>query len=1032
MYNLNLSFATLSSEANRRRGRQNPANLRSYFTDVSFWSQGVEMNGLESRRGQNIEKFPGCLGRMVNLFDLNMSVPGNRLLTDNRHDGSSLSRSQSDIARMLRPTFGDQNHQIEDKVILSELRRAFSNKKGNGTSMKMLIAQEMSKEVASKHNSPNLVAKLMGLDALPRQHHSLSAQRCHSKCSSQQSSSHSDIPVEGFADKEVLCEINPCQELNKYKDVNEIWHHSPRAAYSRDSSPQKGSYKDDMNERKMALVRQKFIEAKHLVTDEKLRQTKEFQEALEVLSSNRELFLKFLEEPNSKFSQHLFDFQSLSQPPEKMRITVLRPKMIENEKFVGIGSGDKQTKKPARMGHGTGWDRKNGSCYPPFPSREVDEYPSQPTRIVVLKPSPGKSQDIKTMASPSPSSPRILHGDDFYEDLEDDGTQEPREVAKEITRQLRENLFGHRRDETLLSSVFSNGYIDGVDSSLNRSENEYAVENLSDSEVTSPTSRHSWDYINRFSVPYSSSSFSQASCSPESLVCREAKKRLSERWAMMASNGNSQEQRHVRRSSSTLGEMLALSDTKKLVRSKEEGSTKEQEPRGSTSCIAGNLNEEKISDSPKNLLRSKSAPVSSTAYGARLNIELSDPESSKEQVSKELTKAKSMKSSLKGKVSSLFFSKNKKTNKEKCIGSQTADELPSTTPGTPGSPMSHPQKIDNDAYQCINGSCNQVCLSPVLGGSVRKTPSPYLTGMGLKQGRTGAEGGLSLVKPPMLVHISENQDQPSPISVLEPLFDEDENTNPEFPCSIKPVHQGVEVPVKSNLIDKSPPIESIARTLSWHESRSETATINSSKPSKVSSGAKEEEQDWVFSVRSLLSAAGLNGKVCFESFIARWHSPESPLDPSLREKYANSNDKEHQRRSNMKLIFDCVNAAILELTGYGSSSYMRTMSLGWSHMRDIESASSSLADHVCVQMKEWNSSDSKRLVDDDDDDDDDGDGDVDSHSLVVERVVQKEVAGKGWVDQMNLEADSLGSEIEGKLLHELVEEAVVDMTGMVF
>ena len=87
------------------------------------------------------------------------------------------------------------------------------------------------------------------------------------------------------------------------------------------------------------------------MTDEKLRQTKEFQDALEVLSSNRELFLKFLEEPNSTFSQHLYNFQSLSLPPEKKRITVLRPsKMVDKEKFAGIGKkGDRQTKKPAQM-----------------------------------------------------------------------------------------------------------------------------------------------------------------------------------------------------------------------------------------------------------------------------------------------------------------------------------------------------------------------------------------------------------------------------------------------------------------------------------------------------------------------------------------------------------------------------------------------------------------------------------------------------------------------------------------------------------
>ncbi|GMI73524.1 TON1 Recruiting Motif 20 [Hibiscus trionum] len=956
------------------------------------------MNGIQNRKGQNIEKFPGCLGRMVNLFDFNLGVPRNSLLSDKPHrdDGSSLTRSQSDLVRMASPTFGDL---IEDKAIVSELRRTLSNKKGNGTAMKMLIAKEMSKEVESKRDPPNVVAKLMGLDSIPKQKHNLAAQRCHCKGPSRRSLSQSDIPREGweqgqvFSAKQMQCEGNLCQELNKYKDVYEIWQQSSRTTNTRDSSPHTGSYNDNVNEKRMALVRQKFMEAKHLVTDEKLRQTKEFKDALEVLSSNRELFLKFLEEPNSTFSQYLYNFQSLT--PETKHITVLRPSMmVDKEKLSGIGNkGDKQTKKAAQMGQVTRWDRNNTACYPPFPGPNVDEYSSQPTRIVVLKPSLEKTQDIQTAASPSFSSPRLVHREDSFEEPEDDGVREQREVAKEITRQMQENMMHHRREETLFSSVFSNGYI-GDDSSFNRSENDCAVENLSDSEVMSPTSRHSWDYINRFGSPYSSSSFSRASCSPESSVRREAKKRLSERWALMASNKSSQEQRQVVRRSSTLGEMLALSDTNKLVKSEEAGNNKEQESEGSTSCITLHK-EESTSDSPKNHLRSI-GPLSSTAYGGRLEVEVPDPGDSKEQGSKEVAKAKSMKSTLKGKVSSLFFSKNKKTSKQKSSGSQATDVSPSATPGTPGSPIIHPRKISSNASQCVD-TCNQECFS--------ETRLPDLTSMGQKQGMISFQAGLSVAKTSMAAHLSENQEQPSPISVLKPPFDEEENTIHESSGSFKSLHGGLEVPLKSNLIDKSPPIESIARILSWGDSCSETA----SNFSTVSPGAKEEEQDWVLSVQSLLSAVALNGEVTVESF--RWHSLESPLDPSLRDKHANLNAKEprheskrRQWRSMRKLVFDCVNAALLEITGSGSNSCVRTLSLG---RGQTEGDAPMLVDQVWSRMKELFSSEVICRLDSDD------------------LVVQKEVVRETWGDEIRLEKDSLGREIEGKLLEELVEEAVV-------
>lgn len=45
--------------------------------------QGTGMNGVhQSGNNGDFEKtFPGCLGRMVNLFDLNVGMAGNRLLT---------------------------------------------------------------------------------------------------------------------------------------------------------------------------------------------------------------------------------------------------------------------------------------------------------------------------------------------------------------------------------------------------------------------------------------------------------------------------------------------------------------------------------------------------------------------------------------------------------------------------------------------------------------------------------------------------------------------------------------------------------------------------------------------------------------------------------------------------------------------------------------------------------------------------------------------------------------------------------------
>ncbi|XP_057484252.1 uncharacterized protein LOC130770720 [Actinidia eriantha] len=975
------------------------------------------MNGIQNGKTRSLEKpFPGCLGRVVNLFDLSTGVAGNRLIMDKPHrDGSPLSRSQSAEAR-ISPV-GDPP---EDKVKVSELRRSSSNKASNGTPMKMLIAQEMSKEVQSKHNPPNVVAKLMGLDALPRKQSNSDEQRSQSRDYSQY---HSGIPLgywqqEHGLDVPIQCEVRQYQEQNGCKDVYEIWQQSQGKSYARNKSPQKGRHNEDTNEIKMDFIRQKFIEAKRLSMDAKLRQSKQFQDALDVLSSNKDLFLKFLQEPNALFSQHLCDLQP---PSETKRITVLKPsKMVDNNNSIGPGKkNEKRIKKASNAGQVIGRDKSNTGFSPP--NWRVDDNPTQPTQIVILKPSPGKPHVVKSVVSPPSSSPRVLHGEEFCGEPEDDDARESREVAKEITRQMRESLSGHRRDETFLSSVFSNGYI-GDESSFSISEIKYELGNCSDSEVISPTSRHSGDCVNRFGSPYSSS-FSRASYSPESSVCREAKKRLSERWAMMASNGICHEPRHVRRSSSTLGEMLSLSDVKKSSRP-EEGINREQEPRGSTSCLANKLNEDaNVDNSPRNLLRSKSVPVSSTVFEGRLNI---DPGVGKTDISKEVAKDRSVKQSLKGKVSSLFFSRNKKSSKKKSSASQSDNASQKSS----GMPVCSPGRISDGTSGCANDTRIEECSLPTFQGSSSKASSPDMIGMGIKQGIISSEAGLSVTKPAVHGNPCENQDQPSPISVLEPPFEEEDSATSES-CDMKPDDHGAKLSVyslKSNLIDKSPPIESIARTLSWDNSCVGTATPYPLKPSLVSQGT-EEEGEWLLFVESLLSEVGLDCDVQSDSFFARWHSPESPLDPSLREKYIDINDKEiiheakrRQRRSTRKLVFDCVNATLVEITGCRwSDTNLTTAPSGGSHNRLSEGASPTLVDEVWTRMREWFSCEARCVS---------GDG-GDNNSLVVERVVRKEVVGKGWTEHLRLETDHMGKEIEAKLLEELVQEAVVELTGKV-
>jgi len=182
---------------------------------------------------------------------------------------------------------------------------------------------------------------------------------------------------------------------------------------------------------------------------------------------------------------------------------------------------------------------------------------------------------------------------------------------------------------------------------------------------------------------------------------------------------------------------------------------------------------------------------------------------------------------------------------------------------------------------------------------------------------------------------------------------------------------GEEMSLKSNLIDKSPPIGTIARILAW-EDESYTDT------SKPAMGI-EEDEDWYGFIKTLLTASGFSGS---DSLMTRWHSLESPLDPSLRDKFANKElIKRRKQRSNRKLVFDCVNAIITETT---STLAHTGLTKGFN-----------MLEHVWTELQEW--------------------------------AVNDEVAGKMWSYGLQVEMNNLGIEIEVILLQELVEEAVFDL-----
>ncbi|RWV91435.1 hypothetical protein GW17_00046278 [Ensete ventricosum] len=795
----------------------------------------------------------------------------------------------------------------------------------------MLIAQEMSKETKSKRKPHSVVAQLMGLDDdLTTQSSPVASQRKLLKGYPQTASAgvHRDhLQDDVFCNNEVPCELHQhdCLKM-EHRYVSEVWK-QPSQSRSRRCG-------ESQNDLRMALVRQKFMEAKHLASDENLIHSKEFQDALEVLNLNRDLFLKFLEEPNSLFSKQTFDLRSTPPPPQPNHITVLKPSKKVETKF------DKMVKKQEGPEiKESGRETDNHHWNSTFNHLKAENF-SQPTRIVVLKPSTGNP----TKAPSTTMSPKLL----VQGDLGDDEAFRPKYI-EERTQQMQNILSGHRRDESLLSSVHSNSFV-GDGSSFNLLETDSIEEDgggFSNSEIAAPTSRHSWD---RFNSPCSVSSFSQVSYSPESSVIREAKKRLSERWALVTSNGTSQEQLHLPKSSSTLGEMLAISDVKReecvnrytVSSSRSCGGDDELRLPAFFLSVDGKKNSGELS--PGNLSRSKSVPVSCSAYkDIGLKFEGSDTRLCEPTVS-EVSKTKHGKSSFRGRVSSFFFSRSKETRKRPVsstmLGSSGADVVESRT---------------DEMLKSVHGSSS-------ANSQVKDEEQSDSTATSIS-----------------VTNVSEK------VSVLAVLVDL--NTS------------------------MASPIESVARTLSWDDTHLEMPLPEPSSFQVALLNADGADQDHFIFVQKLLSYAGLEKS---DMMFTGWHSPESPLDPVLLDKFLGL--KEDESKCTLRLLFDCVNLALIEV------SWSTLMSVyPWNRAscgaQVNACASSALSEDVWDLVRDWSSGNRTVVFTEND-----------IGSLVVDRVLRTE-AGRHRCVESNRIVEEIAKEITGDVLKDLVGEAFSDLAS---
>lgn len=496
-----------------------------------------------------------------------------------------------------------------------------SSKKKTKAPIRAPLAEEMSTDKQIRRSSPTVIARLMGLDTLPSPG-SLRPQKEVKNCSQKFSSKDFQEKLAGHD-----CLLRKCNDVHQeFKDVFEV-EEVPKVENHENQDIHKRRPNVKQSEMGMAFIRQSFINPKRLSTNEMLQRSKEFDNALEVLESNKGLFLKLLQEPHSLFSKHLQDLSHSPLSPHASHALIQKSSRnslpascesslrseIKDKRSMNRQINDSQPlKKPTTYSNGHPF-REPMCSLPETLSdsmyvEKVEDH-AQPTEIVILKPNLVKARKVERTVRSVKSWDNSQYGVINHRELPKEEIELYQEERGRLKLDTLENNRLKKKRTTELpkdsASGMRNTSATGRKVSVSKYSNYVQDDDLwptpsSANGINSLTSYCTFDNVYEYGKSFSPSSSSTI----ESSVNLESSKHLSEQWRL-----NNHEIGLSMRTSSTLGEMLALSDKETLNRAQDTSVVKKACP-----LSIGSKDGWKDGFS-RNLPRSKSPLASSLAYG---------------------------------------------------------------------------------------------------------------------------------------------------------------------------------------------------------------------------------------------------------------------------------------------------------------------------------------------------------------------------------------------------------------------------------
>ncbi|KAK9910436.1 hypothetical protein M0R45_034397 [Rubus argutus] len=834
------------------------------------------------RRSVRYEKdHLGCMWGLINIFDFRHGRPTWKLISDRRH-GSKQAVGTGSPGNKFEVLSGlDENFEgTPEKNVNTSITVTSDACK---PSVKKLMEEEMSSEqdikkeisndeVANNRTGASQAKKDQKRTKKTRKksrdmdtHNLNGSETLESECSCNKNSEYKSRSNCGIDEimEEVCCQIHQ-------KNINRVNHDL------NGETPVKTKYKHSDFEEKLCVtikefMNKKFTNGKHVTEDQKIH-FRELMDALETLSSDEELFLKLLQDPNSLLAKYVLNLQDSQTEKDKESKSVAKSNSTEQK------LGDKNHSEEHVIRKQRNFFRRKSKPQERNPA-EANENFGASKRIVILKPGPTGLQDSDTESNTMPGShytvrskgPNERIGSHFF--------------LSEMKRKLR-NAMG--KQQLGVSTIGNSNRFPYEHQRLEDGDKGIVKEKVG----SSPSKEHF--YIERIAKPSSGIKIADKTGkmkeseinlkdpgSPNQRVSNiyiEAKKHLSE----MLSNGDAGVDFSGRQFPKTLGRILSLPEYSVSPR----GSPGRDSEHGFITAQIRLSAYDKVWKANENAWSPRqeknASPLGQVAQNLDNRLSVSDnntdcdiqPPNSPPSTSVDFihdNEAEETHVSIQDKMNPEGDIENENEIEIVALEEESILDAPSEPCGSfiarDDQSGNTSEIVDDKRYsECFKQDLYEEC--PGQSSSLASPSSSPTT--------KHVEDSESAISPP---------ERPSPVSVLEPLFTEDE-ISPS-----KTISQPVELPIQPLRIQ--------------FEDHDSSAIDDDSNNVKTCTEDKELISDFV---KAVMQASGFN----WDDFCMKWLSSDQLIEPSV------CDDVEFIPNPlcyDQKLLFDCINEVLGEVCG---------------------------------------------------------------------------------------------------------------------